>query len=201
MTLFDDAPDDADEWMPVAEAALRMGIKERQARRYAGRLDGLDRREAGREAGRVVTLVKLSAMRAARAKAVHQGDAMSQAAVVPVVETVASEGEDRRLDRRETVVETAIPSAFNDLIDQLRSENAFLRNSVEQHQRDAAEMRAALRKALDAMPKQITGDDVELRNATPPAPVVETSSGSKATEHQPTRREPRSLLRLILGLR
>jgi hypothetical protein len=201
MTLFDDAPDDADEWMTIAEAAERMGIKERQARRYAGRLGGLDRREADREAGRVVTLVKLSAMRAAREKAVHQGDAMSQAAVVETVETVAPEGEDRRLDRHETVVETAIPSAFNDLIEQLRSENAFLRNSVEQHQRDAAEMRAALRKALDSMPKQITAADVELRTATPQTPVTETSSASQPTGHQPARREPRSLLRLILGLR
>ncbi len=76
------------------------------------------------------------------------------------------------------------------------------RNQVEAANRDAAELRAALRKALDAMPKQITAADVELRNATPQTPVAETSSGSQPTGQQPTaRREPRPLWKLILGMR
>ncbi len=75
------------------------------------------------------------------------------------------------------------------------------RNQVEAANRDAAELRAALRKALDSMPKQITAADVELRTATPQTPVTETSMPLKPTEQQPARREPRPLWKLILGMR
>ncbi len=37
-----------------------------------------------------------------------------------------------------------------------RAEIAFLRSTIEQHQRSEAELRAALRKALEAMPKALT---------------------------------------------
>jgi len=42
-----------------------------------------------------------------------------------------------------------------ELLDQLKSENAFLRGLVEQRDRDAAELRASLRAALAAMPKAL----------------------------------------------
>jgi hypothetical protein len=38
-------------WLTVAQASAALGISERQARRYAGRLAPDDRREAGHEAG------------------------------------------------------------------------------------------------------------------------------------------------------
>jgi hypothetical protein len=45
------------------------------------------------------------------------------------------------------------------LLAQLETENAFLRGVVEQLQRDGAETRAALRKALDGQPKQLTSGE------------------------------------------
>lgn len=42
-----------------------------------------------------------------------------------------------------------------ELVEQLRSENFFLRSLLEQRDRDAAEIRAALRKALELAPKAI----------------------------------------------
>jgi hypothetical protein len=71
------------------------------------------------------------------------------------------------------------------------------RNQVEAANRDAAELRIALREALRAMPKQLNAADVELRNATPQTPIAETSPASQPT----ARREPRPLWKLILGLR
>jgi hypothetical protein len=55
---------------------------------------------------------------------------------------------------------------------QLESENKFLRSSLEARDRDAAELRTALRKALEVMPKQLnagTPDRIEEK-----IPVVET---------------------------
>jgi hypothetical protein len=44
-------PDSAGDWLTVAQAARVLKISERQARRYAGRLEASDRRGAGHEAG------------------------------------------------------------------------------------------------------------------------------------------------------
>jgi len=47
-----------------------------------------------------------------------------------------------------------------ELLAHLQGENAFLRGLIEQRDRDAAELRAALREALKAMPKAITAGEV-----------------------------------------
>ncbi len=82
------------------------------------------------------------------------------------------------------------------------------RNQVEAANRDAAELRAALRKALDSMPKQITGEysrdetNAQKRQDEPKRSEPNNQPGTTkdATQRTP-RREPRSLLRLLLGLR
>lgn len=57
-------------WVTVPEAARRLGIGERQARRWAGRLPDADRTETGR-----VRRVRLAAIEAIRAAAVVDADA------------------------------------------------------------------------------------------------------------------------------
>jgi excisionase family DNA binding protein len=47
------------------------------------------------------------------------------------------------------------PDATSEVLALLKSENAFLRGMLEARERDAAELRAALRKALEAMPKAL----------------------------------------------
>jgi hypothetical protein len=50
----------------------------------------------------------------------------------------------------------SVPDTANgEVLALLKSENAFLRGLVEQRDRDAAELRAALREALKAMPKAL----------------------------------------------
>jgi excisionase family DNA binding protein len=84
----------------------------------------------------------------------------------------------------------------------LVEENAFLRRAVEQRDRDAAELRAALRKALDAMPKAITAP---ADSDAPQAPQL-AAFPQKGNQAQPARngaRRPaqRALWRVILGIR
>jgi excisionase family DNA binding protein len=64
------------------------------------------------------------------------------------------------------------------LLAQSREEILFLRGLVEQHQRSEAELRAALRAALDAMPKAITAGDES-------API-EAAQGAQSTQVKET---------------
>ncbi len=78
------------------------------------------------------------------------------------------------------------------------------RAQVEAANRDAAEMRAALREALRAMPKQITGEysqsETGAQNDLEPS---KSDAAGKAAGAQKTggQRAPRSLWRVMLGLR
>jgi hypothetical protein len=135
-------------WVSVSEAADALGISERQARRYAGRLDADDRREAGHHAGRASGLtVSLAAMRAARETATK--DAASTCGpdttpdMRPDAETVGAGHEAGRG-----------PDAV--LIDELRDQVKYLRSALEARDRDAAEMRATMRALVQAVPKALT---------------------------------------------
>ncbi len=137
------------DWLTVSQAAAALGVSERQARRYAGRLAPDDRREAGHEAGHASgQCVRLAAMQAEREKAVPRSKS-----------AVSSERADMRPDIAPDVTTPqtghATAPASGQYVARLESEVTFLRGLVEQRDRDAAELRAALRKALDAMPKAL----------------------------------------------
>ena len=98
-----------------------------------------------------------------------------------------------------------------ELLEQLKGENQFLRAALEQRDRDAAELRAALRKALEIAPRQLPiGDTAEgARQAATPPPEVETMAATTEANLQTPpkvvagngRKEPRPLWKVILGLR
>ncbi len=82
-----------------------------------------------------------------------------------------------------------------------REEIKFLRGLVEQRDRDAAEIRAALRKALEAEPRQLmSGAPQETTQAPPMSANVLPVSPMKEPQRVPER-EPRPLWKLILGVR
>jgi hypothetical protein len=65
-----------------------------------------------------------------------------------------------------------------DAVADLRDEVMFLRGLIEQRDRDAAELRASLREALRAMPKQLgAGDAPAMPQPTPTAPPGAQESG------------------------
>jgi hypothetical protein len=86
--------------------------------------------------------------------------------------------------------EGATPTTGGDIgaryVDHLERENLFLRGIIEQRDRDAAELRAALRKALDNAPRQLIAGDssTSAHNATgtptaaPQSPPMGTNSQS-----------------------
>lgn len=61
----------------------------------------------------------------------------------------------------------------------LETENDFLRATVEQHQRSEAELRAALREALKAQPRQLTSGTPE---AAPVAPEAARTPANRAEQ-------------------
>jgi hypothetical protein len=102
------------------------------------------------------------------------------------------------------------------LLTQLQSENLFLRGLVEQRDRDAAELRAALRKALDAMPKAIeagstqstleTSREVAPGRAESTQAVKNAPAASSDKQRQPETRGDalqriRDGLRVLLGFK
>jgi excisionase family DNA binding protein len=100
---------------------------------------------------------------------------------------------------------------------QIEEENRFLRAQVEEGNRNAAELRAALRKALDAQPRQLTSGTTEAPAQSPEtaqnrpqiaaptdtaaAPKIAPESPRNAKGAAPDKPEPRPLWKLILGVR
>lgn len=123
------------QWLPVATVAARLGISERTVQRRAQRGE-LEARAVSDEQGKRL-LIRL--------------DVPTGADKVPTPIHVQT-GEAADTSR---VAADKLPTGEGTtLTAHLLSENAFLRGVIEQLQRDGAEVRAALRKALDA-PRQL----------------------------------------------
>jgi hypothetical protein len=97
-------------------------------------------------------------------------------------------------------------------VERLEKEVDFLRGLVEQHQRAEAELRAALRETLKARPRELTtgtGEAPEVAQIRPQiaAPTnaatdAQTPAGTPAkAKSAASRREPRPLWKLILGVK
>lgn len=182
------------EYLTVAQAAAALGISERQARRYAGRLAPDDRREAGHEAGHMTgALVRLEAMQSEREKAAKRIKTDMRPDVVKYEAGHMAGHDDRTPDMR--------PDAqSSEVLALLKSENTFLRSMLEARDRDAAELRAALRKALEVMPKALP--DASTPNAenigredAPQAPIIPSGDQTNAAPKQsaPRGAKPRNL--------
>jgi excisionase family DNA binding protein len=116
----------------------------------------------------------------------------------------------RQIDatRRDTAQAGSTPDVAASLA-QSREEILFLRGLVEQRDRDAGELRAALREALKAMPKAITAGNesapISASQASESTPDDQTGASAKQS---PQRREKRPKLTAwqriaarILGIR
>jgi hypothetical protein len=220
------------EWLTIAEAADVLGVSERQARRYAKRLPDDDRREpdvgpdtatglmsksmdttpdtaTGLSVTRVRRLAVVAAYEAATGRKIERETADTATDATPVmVSDTSNISADITADTRPA------QAGHDDRRDddqrtRDREEIAFLRGLVEQHQRSEAELRAALREALRAMPKAIEAGS----ESTAQAPTVGTlhkatetpqtgeptqSGGGKSNGSQ---REMRPLWKVILGIR
>jgi len=201
-------------YLTVSEAAARLKVSERTIRR---------RCETGK--------LKADLQPTATGSAWHiEADSCGQ--VRPNTRTSAAIGADtfssedqsqNRSERADTAANSSdrlgqaaaigadTPNAA-DLLAQSREEIHFLRGLIEQRDRDAAELRAALREALRAMPKAIeaaSGSTPTVKNATGKNTTEAARSGEPAqpapstpnAPQRPSQREMRPLWKVILGIR
>jgi hypothetical protein len=118
--------------------------------------------------------------------------------------------DDRREQRRDTSDDAAAPDYAAKYVQQLESENDFLRRALEQRDRDAAELRAALREALKVQPRQLEAASnvpETAQNAPPAIEPTQTANSTKTPLESQQRkmgvasREPRPLWKVVLGIR
>lgn len=127
-------------WLPVVVVAARLGLSERTVQRRARRGE-LEAREVSDEQGKRL-LIRLDLPTPVHAQSGEAADILARPA-----------------DKLPSGADTSLTA-------HLIEENRFLRATVEQHQRSEAELRAALREALKAQPKQLSqGTNESARNA------------------------------------
>ena len=196
----------AQQWRSVQEIALLEGLTERAIQKRCQRGYYVARSVEG-EKGEVWE-IDAGSIKARPNKSEPTAN-RSQLKAEPGAERTANRS--RSDDERQAIIPLAISQKLVDRdadeIARQREEIIFLRGLVEQHQRSEAELRASLRAALSAMPKQLTAGDA----ATPPSASVQTdtAAGAPSVIKQPGQREagatsmkkPRPLWRAILGLR
>ncbi len=227
-TSRDDAPD---QWLPVPQATAHLGISEKTLRRRikSGALES--QKNPKTDGGGTVLLVRVNGVPVtAGGETVNVPDSVpvnfkSEPDSVPVKSdgvpvnsgsvtgTRAGHFEGRAGHEMDSVPVTSesdarvLAAESQALRD--REEIIFLRLAIEQHQRSEAELRAALRRALDAMPKQLEGREYsQPENSAQNADIArenaatgKTSGAQKnAPERKPAREFARTLRRL-LGIR
>jgi hypothetical protein len=154
-TTAPESPETPARWVSVVQASAALNVSEKTLLR---RIKGgkIKAEKAPLPAGGVAWRVRLdSAM---------DSEQDTERTIAPEPERTQNKRENRAMDNgKDSAPELSFPRAGtgkdndkNELLAHLKSENLFLRGLVEQRDRDAAEMRAALRKALDSAPRQIT---------------------------------------------
>lgn len=188
----------ANEWLSVAEVARLEGLTVRAVQRRCQAGKYTTRRVAG-EKGEVWE-IGLSSLPVEARENATANENKSQGE--PFAHRSANEGESHHEPRGEGTGREK----------ELKEEVLFLRGLVEQHQRSEAELRAALREALRAMPRQLDGgpytpvqgaSSLVVGTAPQAAPeAVEMALKRPETQTGTTpRREPRPLWKLLLGVR
>jgi excisionase family DNA binding protein len=226
------------ETLSISEAAAALGVSERTVRRRCERSELAAQMATGESGGRVWR-VDRAAISERAAKSSDRADSVrtdGRADVRP-----HSESESGVRPKRADSVRPQMTARPNDRADSearvLAAENEMLRDAlqrereatareretgdqwraqVEAANRDAAEMRAALREALRAMPKAIEAREYSQRDgakleqvgtgnagAQNDAEAAKSATAAKVTGAAKTggKREPRALWKVILGLR
>ena len=147
------------QWLSTSEAAAALGVSERTIQRRAAKGELTARKVATPDGEKWE--IQLSAASGATSvptvpptvpPPIHAQNRVSGAKVPPSVPPQVPPS-DAIQDRRE------LDAMRAQLVEQLKGENQFLRAALEQRDRDAAELRAALRKALEIAPRQLTSGD------------------------------------------
>jgi hypothetical protein len=202
-------------WVSVSEAAKRLNVSARavQKRAQRGTLAARKVERDGAEVweidGRELPMSTDAATGAnTDANTAHDGREPATSSV-RVDANTRTDGRERG---HEPDANTADPTgdATARLLAQMERENAFLRGVIEQLQRDGAETRQALKRALDLAPRQLTTGTPEAapeiatetpQNAPEAAESAAASHHSRTALEQPQRAENRAESGKFEGLR
>ena len=154
-------------WIDAGEAARLLGVSEKTVWRRA-KAGTLEARKVARGRGGFVWEIALETTgqttyrpdKSDRTPTGQNGAASFNSHLKP---TGQPDKSDRPTDRTPTGQNEEVTAR---LLAQLEGENAFLRGVIEQLQRDGAEVRAALRKALELAPKQLAAGESSTINQT-----------------------------------
>jgi hypothetical protein len=194
----DREPKRDDEWLTVAQAAQIEGVSSRAIQRRAA---------AGRYQARRIETAKgeqweINAATLKRAPT-QQGDDRDGK-----TDDTDANRDAQRDDRDPPTRESG--NVATQQVERLEKEVEFLRGLVEQHQRAEAELRAALRETLKAMPRELTtGTNVKAAQESPQiAAPTNAATDAQTPAESPknakgadSRREPRPLWKLLLGVK
>lgn len=157
----------AAQWLTVAEVANRLKVTPRtiQKRCKAGKLDARSVETPTGDQWQInAAAVETQGTKAANEATNRAANSREQAA------NVRSE-QRRTAANRSQPQPDAAPDFRARYIAQIEEQNSFLKSQLEDANRNAAELRAALRKALEIAPRQLP--------ATPPTATEKTASGAQ----------------------
>jgi hypothetical protein len=201
------------EWLASAEACRILGISDRTLKR---------RIEAGDVESKLETLPRGGVRRVVRVtdRAGQSGDARGpsvRATNERETESVRANADERagragQIERATRGPEVESGNVAAQQVERLEKEVEFLRGLVEQHQRAEAELRAALRETLKAMPRELTTGTSATPEAAQNRPQIAATSNTSTDAQAPvglaakakgaaSRRGPRAMWKLILGIR
>ena len=159
------------QWLTTSAAAAWLGVSPKTVRRRIERGE-LEARKSSRDGGGVAWLVLVAGQTDGVAPSSTDistpTDRTSQrtlngqqgAHAERVTDSSKDISMDKGVERNGHLIGHSTPTnQDSERVSDLRDEVKFLRGVIEQLQRDGAETRAALRKALDGTPKQITAGD------------------------------------------
>ncbi len=182
-------PHDGAQWLTTSQAAAVLGVAERTIQRRAQRGE-IEARKAKTETGEQWE-VRLSGAN------VPPGVAPGAANSGASFHAQNAGGGATFGEGGARVPPSGATSQDIEIISDLRDQVAFLRASVEQHQRSEAELRAALREALRAMPKQLTEGAPQSPpggQGEPPTPKPDnTASDAPGARQRPANRDGHAL--------
>lgn len=163
-------------WVDAGEAARLLGVSEKTVWRRA-KAGALEARKVARGRGGFVWEIALEATgqptdRPDKTDRTPTGQNSASSSNLRLKATDRPDKSDRPTDRTATGQNEEMTAR---LLAQLEGENAFLRGVVEQLQRDGAETRNALRRALELAPKQLVAPSPS-GIASPVAPAPDGSA-------------------------
>jgi hypothetical protein len=176
------------EWLPVAVAAARLGVSERTVQRRAEK-GKIESKEVSDAQGKrlLIRLDVAPEVPTPDDRLTTGADAQSN---VPTLNDKLTPQPDDISVVAAANVPTPADTINATFLAHVLEENKFLRAALEQRDRDAAELRAALREALKLSSRQLTSGTAETATVASDGPEIAQVNNVSPTPPEPEKRPP-----------